>query len=250
MMMTLIQISLLGLSCRADDYSCRAAVFMPDGYSDKTIVWSPDHQKYVLLSSKPEHAEADEGTFSISVYAGNRLLKTFAPKDLSAATFVKWSSDSKGLYVMWSDGGALGGYHVRAFLVRRGQAIESPGPKVVAEDFSKYHSCKTRGNNLYAVRWLHGSKQLLLRPAVYPTGDCAPETALSAEYLVTTADGKIVNKSAVREFTPFVDGCPSDVFPSAFSTQHQIEEYRKSQAHDLIPEHKIRKEKPHRLRHH
>jgi hypothetical protein len=33
---------------------------------------------------------------------------------------------------------------------------------------------------------------------------------------VMTADGKIIEKGPVKEFTPFVDGCPSDIFPSAF----------------------------------
>ena len=100
----------------AGDYSCRAEVFMPDGYSQKTIVWSPDREKYVLLSSKPEHAESDEGVFTISIYSSARLLKTFVPKDLSAATFVKWSPDSKGLYVMWSDAtGTIGGHLVALY---------------------------------------------------------------------------------------------------------------------------------------
>lgn len=229
-------IGVLACCSIAEDYSCRAEVFMPDGYSQKTIVWSPDRKKYVRLSSKPEHAESDEGVFTISIYSGARLLKTFVPKDLSAATFVKWSPDSKGLYVMWSDGGAIGGYHVRAFLVDDSKAIESPAPEVAAADFAKHHSCETRGNNLYAVRWVNGSRQLLLRPEVYPTSDCAPETALSAEYLVTTAGGKIIEKGPVKEFTPFVDGCPSDVFPTAFATQNQIEDFRKAQKHD-IPEH-------------
>ena len=210
---------------------------MPDGYSKKPIVWSPDHAKYVQLWSTPQNAEADEGVFSLSMYSGNQLSKTITIKDLSAATFVKWSPDSKAFFVMWSDGGAIGGYHVRAFVVDGEQALESPAPKAVAADFAKHHYCKTRGNNLYAVRWVNGSKELLLRPEVYPTGDCAPETALSAEYLVKTVDGKIVEKGEVKEMTPFSNGCPSDVFPSAFATQNQVEEYRKSKDNDRLPKH-------------
>lgn len=232
---TVLQMALLSLSWGAESYSCRADVFMPDGYSDTTMVWSPDHKKYVRLSSKPDHAEADEGVFTISIYSGTRVLKTFVPKDLSAATFVKWSPDSKGVYVMWSDGGAIGGYHVRAFLVDDGKVIESSAPEVVAGDFAKHHSCETRGNNLYTVRWVNGSKQLLLLPEVYPTSDCAPDAGLTADYLVNTATGSIVQRGAVKEMTPFTDGCPSDIFPTAFTTQKQIDEYRKSK-HDL-PEH-------------
>ncbi len=210
---------------------------MPDGYSKKPVVWSPDHTKHVRLWSTPQDAEADEGIFSLSMYSGNRLLKTITLKDLSAATFVKWSPDSKAFYVMWSDGGAVGGYHVRAFLVGEDNVVESPAPRAVAANFAKHHYCKTRGNNLYAIRWENGSQQLLLRPEVYPTSDCAPQTAMSAEYLVKTVDGRIVEKGTVKEMTPFSNGCPSDVFPGAFATQNQVEEYRKSQDNDQLPKH-------------
>jgi hypothetical protein len=200
---------------------------MPDAYSKKPIVWSPDHAKHVRLWSTPEVAEANEGVFSLSIYSGDRLLKTITLKNLSAATFVKWSPDSNAFYAMWSDGGAVGGYHVRAFIVGPDDAVESSAPKAVAADFAKHHYCKTRGNNLYAVRWVNGSKQLLLRPEAYPTSDCAPEAALGAEYPVKTVDGKIVEKGEVKEMTPFSNGCPSDVFPGAFATQSQIEQHRK-----------------------
>ncbi len=212
----------------AQIYSCRADVFMPDGYSDKTMVWSPDHKNYVLLSSKPEHADADEGTHTISIYAGTRLLESFVPQNLTGATFVKWSPDSKAFYVMWSKGGAIGRYDIRAFAVEKDRAVESPAPQVAAEDFAKHHYCQARGNNLYAVRWLKGSALLEMRPEVYPTGDC-PDAGLSADYLVSTATGKIVKRGTVKEFTPFADGCPSDIFPSALATQSQIDKYRESQ---------------------
>lgn len=121
---------------------------MPDGYGDKTIVWSPNHKYYVRLQGVPEHADADEGTFHVSIYAGTKLLNTFVPTDLSAATFVRWSDDSAAVYVMWSDGGAIGGYHVRAFLISDDQAVESPAPTIVSKDFARKHYCQTRGNNL------------------------------------------------------------------------------------------------------
>ncbi len=236
-LMAALAIGIFGPICMAESYSCRADLFMPDAYGKKPIVWSPDHAKYVRLWSTPEIAEPDEGVFSLSIYSGDRLLKTFTLQDLSAGTFVKWSPDSKAFYIMWSDGGAIGGYHVRAFVVGERQAVESLAPKAVAADFAKHHYCKTRGNNLYAVRWVNGSKELLLRPEVYPTSDCAPETALSAEYLVKTEDGKIVEKGTVKEMTAFSNGCPSDVFPSAFATQNEVEEYRKLQPHDQLPKH-------------
>ena len=221
--------------CRAAD-SCQADVFMPDGYSDKTLIWSPDHQKHVRLSSKPQHADCDEGTFHISIYSGTQRLTTFVPKDLSAATLVKWSPDSEGVYIMWSDGGAVGGYHVRVFLVSDNQAVESPAPKTVAAVFAQHHYCETRGNNLYALHWESGSKQLLLRPEVYPTSDCGTQMGFTAGYLVDTANGKIDRTYSAEQIQEDSKRCPSNVYPTAFATQTAIDEYRKAHDHDL-PEH-------------
>jgi hypothetical protein len=220
----------------AETYSCRADVFMPDGYSDTTKVWSPDHKNYVLLSTKPEHAESDEAPHTVSIYAGASLLRVFTLEDLSGATFVKWSSDSKGVYVMWSNGGATGLYEVRVFILEENRAAESGAPLAVALDFEKQHYCQARGNNLYAVRWVKGSAELEMRPEVYPTGDCEPDGGLSADYLVETATGKILRRGVVKEMATFADDCPSDIFPTALTTQKQIDDYRKSNNHDL-PEH-------------
>jgi len=229
-------IGMLRVPCTANSYSCRADVFMPDGYGSKPIVWSPDHTKHVQLWSTPENAEADEGVFSLSIHSRDKLLKTITLQDLSAATFIKWSPDSKAFYVMWSNGGATGGYEVRVFIVEKDEAVESPAPQAVADDFAKRHYCQARGNNLYAVRWVQGSAELEMRPEVYPTGDCAPDAGLSAEYVVNTATGKMVERGQAKEMTPFTEGCPSDIFPTAFTTQKQIEDYRKSNDYDL-PKH-------------
>ena len=235
--LSILVVALLAGTCFSalaeEKYTCQASVFMWDAYAKRPVIVSPDHSKRVQLWSSPKDPELEEeADFYASIYIGSRLLKTIQLEDLSAATFVKWSPDSNGVYLMWSDGGAIGGYHVRAFVVEPDDAAESPAPKTVAADFAKHHYCKTRGNNLYAVRWVNGSKQLRLRPEVYPTSDCGPETALSAEYLVRTVDGKIVERGEVKEMPAFSNGCPSDVFPGAFATQDQIEQYRKPQTHD------------------
>lgn len=216
-----------GRLCCAQNYTCQADVYMPDAYAKKPAVASPDRSKDVRLwtTAKGTDPGPDDGKFYASIYAGTRLLKTIQLKDLSAATFVKWSPDSEAVYIMWSDGGAVGGYHVRAFRISGIALIESSAPKVAAADFRKRHYCKTRGNNLYAIRWENGSKQLLFRPEVYPASDCGKDMGFTSGYLVDVETGEINARYSSDQIERIAHRCPSVVFPSALATQESVKEY-------------------------
>jgi hypothetical protein len=79
---------------------------------------------------------------------------------------------------MWSNGGAIGGYEVRAFRIVGGQVTELVITKKAEDEFERKHPCPDRGHNIYAVRWLKGSEELLLAMQVYPTSDCGKELGL------------------------------------------------------------------------
>ena len=197
-------------------YSCQADVFMFESYEKKPVVWSPDHSKHIRLWGSKEHS-------NLSIYSTEQLLKTISLWELSGATFVKWAPDSKAFYVMWSDGGAIGGYHIRAFLVSDDQATESPAPKKVAVEFAQHHYCSTRGNNLYAIRWEDGSNQLLLKAGVYPTSDCGRQMGFAAGYRVNTVSGEITQQYSAKQVDDIANNCPSVVFPSAFASQEDVD---------------------------
>lgn len=211
---------LAGTCCCAlgeDRYTCQADVFTLEAFDKKPIVWSPDHSKHVQLFSTP----FDDG--NLSVYSREALLTTITLDDVSAGTFIKWAPDSNAFYVMWSDGGFIGGYHVRAFLVTDKQATESLAPKNVAAEFAQHHYCEARGNNLYAIRWESGSKELLLEPEVYPTGDCGKDLGFASGYLVDTKSGEIKQRYTAKQVKEMAKGCPSSVFPNAFTTQEAVD---------------------------
>jgi hypothetical protein len=226
-LLSIFVVSIMASACLSawaeGTYTCQASVFMWDTYAKRPSIVSPDGSKHVQLWSSAKDPEPEEGNFYASIYAGPRLLKTILLQNLSAATFVKWSPDSKAFYVMWSDGGAIGGYHVRVFIVSNDQATESPAPKNVAADFAQHHYCKTRGNNLYAVRWKEGRKQLLLQPSVYPTSDCGKEMGFASGYLVDTETGEIKERYTAEQMKQLTKGCPSTVFPTAFATQQAVD---------------------------
>jgi hypothetical protein len=194
---------------------------MLEAYEHKPVVWSPDHSKHVRLWITDLHA-------NLSVYSKEQLLRTISLTDLSGSTFIKWSPDSNAFYVMWSDGGAIGGYHVRAFRVMDNQAIESPAPKAVARDFAQHHYCHARGNNLYAIEWVDGSKELLLQPEVYPTGDCGPQLGFTSGYLVEVDSAAVKQRYTASQMKKFASGCPSKVFPSALASQEDVDKALKS----------------------
>ena len=225
--LSILGIAILAGTClsalAADEDTCQASVFMWDAYAKRPEIVSPDGSKHVRLWSSAKEPEPESAKFYASIYGGARLLRTVELKDLSAATFVKWSPDSKAFYVMWSDGGAIGEYHVRAFIVSNDGVIESAAPKNVAADFAQHHYCKPRGNNLYAVKWDEGAKQLLLQPEVYPTSDCGKEMGFTSGYLVDTETGEIKERYTAAEMTQLTKGCPSTVFPTAFATQQAVD---------------------------
>jgi len=227
----LIVVGVLACACssaRADEQcTCQACVFMMDAHASRPVIASPDRSKHVELwtTAKVRDRGSENGKFYASIYGGARRLTTIELRDLSAATFVKWSADSKEFYVMWSDGGAVGGYHVRAFIVNEDQANESPAPKAVATNFAKHHYCKMRGNNMYAIRWEGWSKQLILRPEVYPASDCGEIMGFASGYLVDLESGAVKAQYTADQINEVFQSCPSAVLPSAFATQEAVEDH-------------------------
>lgn len=91
----------------------------------------------------------------------------------------------------YSDGGSIGRFHLRVFLIE-GDKVRDDSKSVEAAvaDFSTRHFCKPRGNNVTALKWIQGN--LLLMTEVYPTGDCGPDLGHTEGYVVTVPEGKIL----------------------------------------------------------
>jgi hypothetical protein len=188
-------------SVKSQTNPCAAAVFVLQDLVKDPAVASPDGRYRVVLSADV-----------MRVYAAEELRGTFQLRDLSGSIFVKWSPDSQAFYVMWSNGGAVGAYAVRAFRVIGTQVEELLLTRLVEREFERHHPCAGRGHNVYSVRWLKNSEKLLLALQVYPTSDCGKEAGLYRGYLVRAADGMILRRYSERQLKAiWPAGCPSDI---------------------------------------
>jgi hypothetical protein len=150
-----------------------------EGCAHHTCTWVPgviqktfkqgDFDYTVEVNSKD-----DSGGFFVLRHDGKELLHT-PLKDLSASTSVVWSDNNKSFAVTWSDGGAIGNFHVRVFHIERNAVFEWPATRQAFESFKTAHWCKTRGDNIQAYKWLPDSRGLVLVLSVYPTGDCGKD---------------------------------------------------------------------------
>jgi hypothetical protein len=108
--------------------------------------------------------------------------------------------------ITYSDGGAIGGFHVRVFLIDgAGIADASRSIDAAVADFKSRHYCETRGNNVTALKWIRGD--LLLMTEVYPTGDCGRDLGHTEGYLVSIPRGKILEHMTLHQLVHFPGVC-------------------------------------------
>jgi len=106
----------------------------------------------------------------------------------------------------YSDGGAIGGFHVRVFQVTDDVVTDvSNAIEGAVSDFKARHYCKSRGNNITALKWIKGD--LLLMTEVYPTGDCGPDLGHIEAYRVSVPDGKIRERLTLDQLKSYPGVC-------------------------------------------
>lgn len=141
-----------------------------------------------------------------------RMIFSFTVDDLdSGSIWVAVEPPSQGNAVSgfaltYSDGGAEGGWHVRVFRID-GDAITDVSKSIepAVADFKSRHYCKTRGNNVYALKWIKGD--LLLMTEVFPTSDCGLDMGHTEGYLVSVPDGTIREHLTLNQLRQYPGVC-------------------------------------------
>lgn len=177
------------------------------GCAHHTCTWAPlfDHRSFHEgdLSYK---VETNSGTFVLM--RNDKVLLRTQLEDLDASVSVVWSDNQKNFAVTWSDGGAIGGFHVRAFHVAGDRVSELPVVNRAFESFKARHWCEDRGDNVQAYGWLHGSRDLLLVLSVYPTGDCGKEMGHTEAYVVEGTTGQIREHWDLKQLKSYMRSHP------------------------------------------
>jgi hypothetical protein len=156
----------------------------------------------------------DEGATFFFI-RGEKEIFRFSAKDLDSRSVwiaidhdrtLDGTHDQAHIALTYSDGGAIGRFNVRVFL------IDSNGVRDVSKcidravaDFKARHYCKPRGNNVTALKWFRGS--LLILPEVYPTGDCGPDLGYLEGYLVSVPEGKILEHMTLNRLKHYPGVC-------------------------------------------
>jgi hypothetical protein len=114
--------------------------------------------------------------------------------------------DRAQIALTYSDGGAIGGYHVRVFLIE-GYGVRDVSKCIddAVADFKARHYCNTRRNNVSALKWIRGS--LLILTEVYPTGDCGPDLGHLEGYLASVPQGKILEHMTLNQLKHYPGVC-------------------------------------------
>lgn len=200
--MALVPHYLLGQRVTHDpnSFACRSSHYMLDDFEKQPIISSPDNRKAVQLTKS--------GKFRVTI-GKTLILSEFGIPDVSSNVEVGWSPDSSEFFISYSDGGAIGGYHVQLYRVVGTILKKSRVPETVSEHFRTTHGCKSRGKNLFFLDWTLDSKVGFFVAEVYPTGDCGKELGVHRGYAVRLQDGKILRSFGEKQTDSIEGDCRS-----------------------------------------
>jgi hypothetical protein len=131
-------------------------------------------------------------------------------KDVSASVTITCGLSCNEFAVTWSDGGAIGGFHVRVFQDNGSTFVETDTVDTAFRHFKAHHDCATRGDNVQAYRF-ENAQTLLLILSVYDTGDCGKEMGHTEGYFVRVSDGKILRTITDAELTAYMKRHPEGI---------------------------------------
>ncbi|HEV2489187.1 MAG TPA: hypothetical protein VGT03_05225 [Candidatus Acidoferrales bacterium] len=146
---------------------------------------SPDHLKAIVVEEAAEGDVTDREAF---ITVGGKQQQLFAGH---VDPEVLWSPDSKAFAETYSDGGAVGQFHVLIYYANGSRVIE-PTNQVTEEFLSHPRSCfSPEDPNIAAIEWIKDSSEILVAAETLPHSNCDNMGTFRA-YMIHLPDGNIL----------------------------------------------------------
>jgi len=172
-----------------------------DSKSETAAVASPDGKKSITI--KISH----EGNLELALQEGDAAYTL--PSFNWSCPEILWAPDSKAFFLNYSDGGAVGNFHVVVFrLNEEGFTSYEPTQAAKADFLKNYPTCfRPEEPNMAGIAWQENSHRLLISAEVLPHSNCDMMGTFSA-YVVDADSGKVLAKhgqlDAKKRFRPLL----------------------------------------------
>jgi hypothetical protein len=152
----------------------------------RTVI-SPDHLKRIVVY---EQVKDDVTSDDFFITLRSKRIPLFAGH---VEPEVLWSPDSKAFAETYSDGGAVGTFHVLIYYVEKDQLREiEPTAAVTKEFLSRPRICfAPEDPNIGAIKWLKDSSERLVAAEILPHSNCDDMGTFRA-YRIRLPGGDIV----------------------------------------------------------
>lgn len=204
--------SAYGFACNSHYFLGPEQVGGPPVLQKHPVVVSPDYRFQLRIQGYEEQSPSPEpfgeGALFVDVLSAGKPIATLRYYDVSSNVELGWSPDSTQFFVMYSDGYAIGQYHVHLLRIVGNHVVTSPAPKVVLERFQSRHSCfPGGGDNLYILNWSPDSQQVFLVAEVYPESYCGKQMGVYEGFLMDAVSGKILRRFGEKETSAIEKSC-------------------------------------------
>lgn len=152
------------------------------------IVWAPDRSIYITVDRNGLIIVSKSGQISrVDVPINPPLVE------------VKWSPDSRHLFINASDGGIVGSWNVKVYSVdARGLIKELDVGDSVRKSIKDFPQCEEREfANIAAVAWLANGNELLLVAEVPPHSTCSNMGSVRG-FRMSSTTGEILEQVSER----------------------------------------------------
>jgi len=160
----------------------------PSGGVGDGNIWSPDLRRRVAIRPTPD---GETALFAIDEHGRETAIDTAA----WPCPEIGWSADSALFFVSYSDGGAVGTFHVSAYRIAAGKTVKIDIASAVRRDFQRrYPACfAPETPNVAGIAWSKSAVTVLVAAQVLPHANC-DNMGTFALYEVAVPSGKILRR--------------------------------------------------------